>query len=317
MPGKISALLLSITSLCHIALCQNSFLSGIVTMDGVPEAGVKVYTSFCTTTSDDLGRYSINLNLCKECRPGTTLMLYTHKPDITSGIHTVTLGNDRNQNIQLIRNRQFVNIIGMTIDERLNIPLEGITVNLIVGDIETSPCKTDSFGIFRIKIPRYLVADVSSVLLLANDEKSKYISLTNNPSFYAMGSFVKIPMQFNPFTKIIVKGLTNPGICFKEGDLIEINAIGRVTFIDVVAISGPSGRQESMIGVEMEPKSINSTFARGALLYRLTGDADWKLAGDKKMFIASRDGCIEFQINDKQMANNTGGYEVSVLATRQ
>lgn len=298
--------------LLNAARGQANLLSGIVTVDGSPEKGVTIYTNFATSTSDNLGRFALNLDSCKSCKRGNKIKVYSFKSGVNTGIHDFVIDNYNSLNIELKRFEKNINIIGAAEDSDTKLPLAGIAIKLAISDLDIPVCRTDTAGMFYFKIPQSILSGGRQIPIIAIDESKRYVPMGENPSYCEIGTFCKVFLRSSPYKRVLISDHRKSGFCVQAGDLVHIITGGEMEFINTLGKSGPDGRSEQVIAVPVDSRRMYREFAFGALLYRITGENEWKPAGSEKRFIANVDGCLEFCINDTHLENTRGAYEVMV-----
>ncbi len=104
-------------------------------------------------------------------------------------------------------------------------------------------------------------------------------------------------------------GWTNSGLVARRGQRIRINATGRVT-LGGGRVSTPTG----LTGVTDNEKLMRS-YPTGGLIAVIGDDNDdFIFVGNRREFIAQRDGVLFLGVNEGNLADNTGAYDVVVEA---
>jgi hypothetical protein len=104
-------------------------------------------------------------------------------------------------------------------------------------------------------------------------------------------------------------GWTNSGLVARRGQRIRINASGRVT-LGGGRVSTPTG----LAGVQDNEKLMRS-YPTGGLIAVIGDDNDdFIFIGNRREFIAQRDGVLFLGVNEGNLSDNTGAYEVVVEA---
>jgi hypothetical protein len=104
-------------------------------------------------------------------------------------------------------------------------------------------------------------------------------------------------------------GWTNSGLVARRGQRIRINATGRVT-LGGGRVSTPAG----LTGVQDNDKLMRS-YPTGGLIAVIGDDNDdFIFIGNRREFIAQRDGVLFLGVNEGNLADNTGAYDVVVEA---
>jgi len=104
-------------------------------------------------------------------------------------------------------------------------------------------------------------------------------------------------------------GWTNSGLVARRGQRIRINATGRVT-LGGGRVSTPAG----LTGVQDNDKLMRS-YPTGGLIAVIGDDNDdFIFIGNRREFIAQRDGVLFLGVNEGNLSDNTGAYDVVVEA---
>lgn len=107
----------------------------------------------------------------------------------------------------------------------------------------------------------------------------------------------------------VANGWTNSGLVAKRGQRIRINATGRIT-LGGGRVSTPVG----LTGVQDNEKLMRS-YPTGGLIAVIGDDNDdFIFVGNRREFIAQRDGVLFLGINEGNLSDNTGAFEVVVEA---
>jgi hypothetical protein len=124
------------------------------------------------------------------------------------------------------------------------------------------------------------------------------------------GSPIFIPV-FNSRVRAdnTANGWTNSGLVVKRGQRLRINATGRVT-LGGGRVSTPAG----LTGVQDNDKLMRS-YPTGGLIAVIGDDNDdFIFVGNRREFIAQRDGVLFLGVNEGNLSDNTGAYDVVVEA---
>ena len=104
-------------------------------------------------------------------------------------------------------------------------------------------------------------------------------------------------------------GWTNSGLVVRQGQRLRISATGRVS-LGGGRFSTPSGMPGSSDG-----DKLMRTEATGALIAVIGDDNDdFLLIGTRRDFVAQRDGVLFLGVNEGNLADNTGTYDVVIEA---
>jgi hypothetical protein len=121
------------------------------------------------------------------------------------------------------------------------------------------------------------------------------------PTFFT----IKVPVRADSSNN----GWTNSGLVVRKGQRLRISASGRVS-LGRGRFSTPGG----LTGVQDNDKLMRSE-ATGALIAVIGDDNDdFILIGPRRDFIAQRDGVLFLGVNEGDLADNTGSYDIVIEA---
>ena len=104
-------------------------------------------------------------------------------------------------------------------------------------------------------------------------------------------------------------GWTNSGLVVRKGQRLRISASGRVS-LGRGRFSTPGG----LNGISDQDKLMR-TEATGALIAVIGDDNDdFILIGPRREFVAQRDGVLFLGVNEGDLADNTGSYDIVIEA---
>jgi hypothetical protein len=223
----------------------------------------------------------------------------------------------QNFNFSVKRNPSYILVTGMVQNSTSGDGLANIAVTVIAATaINTDPVLTDANGLFRIPVQLDQLENQNAVRLQVRDPSGRNRPLRSIPDLYQITSFNTIQMEARNTQKISVNGYKLTRICFKEGNVITIEASGQIRVGRFVGNSDPDGRSSGVFNLALESYNIVSDFNHAALLYRISGgNQQWQLVGRRRRFIAPRDGCLEFEVNDNNKTDNYGAYDLEVTIT--
>lgn len=315
MCNKTKYILLILLCLQLKIIAQSKILSGTVKIAGQPAKGVKVFTSFSENTTDALGRYTLSLAGCISCVPGNKVTVNTYKEGWGMSEQICTIGNDYRFDFSIKRNPEKFFIVGMVVNSYDAAPLPNISVKIIAMDapIDVDAVKTNEFGEFKIPVDKELLENKNALRIQVRDPIGKYKPILSTPELLDISSFNTIKMEGKSKITLKVTGFTRTRICIKKGDVVHIEATGNMRIGYCVGYSDPDGRQSGLFGLSLEQYCLVKGINSSALIYRVGPTDDWKLAGKKKVFVADRPGCIEFEVNEIDKSDNAGFYEVEVM----
>jgi len=125
--------------------------------------------------------------------------------------------------------------------------------------------------------------------------------VSTNPTYFTIKVGVRADAANN--------GWTNSGLVIRKGQRIRINASGRVSL--------GRGRFSTPGGVANIPDNdkLMRNEATGALIAVIGDDNDdFLLIGPRREFIAQRDGVLFLGVNEGDLSDNTGSYDIVIEA---
>ncbi len=124
---------------------------------------------------------------------------------------------------------------------------------------------------------------------------------STSPTFFT----IKVPVRADNSNN----GWTNSGLVVRQGQRLRISATGRVS------IGG--GRFSTPAGMPGSPDSdkLMRNEATGALIAVIGDDNDdFLLIGSRRDFVAQRDGVLFLGVNEGNLGDNTGSYDIVIEA---
>ena len=104
-------------------------------------------------------------------------------------------------------------------------------------------------------------------------------------------------------------GWTNSGLVVRKGQRLRISASGRVS-LGRGRFSTPGG-----LGTIQDSDKLMRNEATGALIAVIGDDNDdFILIGPRREFVAQRDGVLFLGVNEGDLADNTGSYDIVIEA---
>jgi hypothetical protein len=104
-------------------------------------------------------------------------------------------------------------------------------------------------------------------------------------------------------------GWTNSGLVVRRGQRIRISATGRVT-LGAGRVSTPAG-----VPAILDNEKLMRSYPTGALIAVIGDDNDdFIFIGGRREFIAQRDGVLFLGVNEGNLNDNTGAYDIVVEA---
>ena len=126
-------------------------------------------------------------------------------------------------------------------------------------------------------------------------------SAPGSPTFFTIKVAVRADNANN--------GWTNSGLVVRKGQRLRISSTGRVS-LGGGRFSTPAGIQGSV-----DSNKLMSTEATGALIAVIGDDNDdFLLIGTRRDFVAQRDGVLFLGVNEGNLSDNTGTFDVVIEA---
>jgi hypothetical protein len=138
---------------------------------------------------------------------------------------------------------------------------------------------------------------------VASDSRSNdtIAASASNPTFFTIKVGVRADAANN--------GWTNSGLVVRKGQRLRISASGRVS-LGRGRFSMPSG----LSSIQDNDKLMRNE-ATGALIAVIGDDNDdFILIGPRREFVAQRDGVLFLGVNEGDLTDNTGSYDIVIEA---
>jgi hypothetical protein len=130
---------------------------------------------------------------------------------------------------------------------------------------------------------------------------SQPVSSSAPPTFFTIKVGVRADNANN--------GWTNSGLVVRKGQRIRISASGRIS-LGRGRFSTPGG-----VPTITDPDKLMRNEATGALIAVIGDDNDdFLLIGPRREFVAQRDGVLFLGVNEGDLADNTGSYDIVIEA---
>ena len=124
---------------------------------------------------------------------------------------------------------------------------------------------------------------------------------SSNPTFFTIKVSVRADASNN--------GWTNSGLVVRQGQRLRISASGRVS-LGRGRFSLPGG-----LNTVQDNDKLMRNEATGALIAVIGDDNDdFILIGTRREFVAQRDGVLFLGVNEGDLADNTGSYDIVIEA---
>ena len=134
-----------------------------------------------------------------------------------------------------------------------------------------------------------------------NEPRSEPVSSSAPPTFFTIKVAVRADSSNN--------GWTNTGLVVRKGQRLRISASGRVS-LGRGRFSMPGG----LAGLNDNDKLMRNE-ATGALIAVIGDDNDeFILIGPRREFVAQRDGVLFLGVNEGDLTDNTGSYDIVIEA---
>ena len=134
-----------------------------------------------------------------------------------------------------------------------------------------------------------------------NSDTAPISSASSTPTFFTIKVAVKADNSNN--------GWTNSGLVVRKGQRLRISASGRVS-LGKGRFSTPGGLTSIL-----DQDKLMRNEATGALIAVIGDDNDdFILIGPKRDFVAQRDGVLFLGVNEGDLSDNTGSYDIVIEA---
>lgn len=124
---------------------------------------------------------------------------------------------------------------------------------------------------------------------------------SNNPTFFPVNVRVRADNSTN--------GWTNSGLVVRRGQRLRINATGRIG-LGANRFSTPDG----LANVQDREKLVRSQPTGGLIAVIGDDNDDFIFIGSSRDFVAQRDGVLFLGVNEGNLSDNTGNFEVVIEA---
>lgn len=283
----------------------------------LPVKNITVYSDFDQDITDNSGLYNLDLSKCRDCAVGKRIFVSTYSEEYGFFQTHFGLTSDLKADIRIPRNPNLTGVMGIVKDLRTKRTITGVKVRIGVdGDPNVKDeIKTDSFGMYRFLLRRDKVGNIKYITIFFEDENGRYLSKHETKN---IATFIDSFLEPNetPPVEIEIEGYKKTQVKVLPGNLIRIKSSGNVRLGPHVGSTDPDGLASGVAGFSLESYNINRSIRHGALMYRVSGDQEWKLSGKEVEFTTQQGGYLEFQINDNDQGNNSGAYKTRVIVTK-
>ncbi|HAD97173.1 MAG TPA: hypothetical protein DCG19_07180 [Cryomorphaceae bacterium] len=278
----------------------------------VPDIWVSVLGSGKAKT-DATGEFEIDISSCINCLPGKTITLMVFNEEF--GFHKLseTLNEDYSLLLEITRQPGKMGIVGTLKDSKSQKLLEGISVKILSAPYadKIPVVKTDQYGTFIIYLKKDLLGANQYLEMIFSDAEGRYMDKKETKNILA--PFDVYMDKTSEVHNLQVNSLTKTDIHVNPGDVIFIKATGSIKVGPWVGHSGPNGRMSGVGGADLSFYNIIEDMNHAALMCRISGDNTWRFAGEELEFYAQSSGFLEFEVNDRDQANNSGAYQVKII----
>lgn len=113
---------------------------------------------------------------------------------------------------------------------------------------------------------------------------------------------------------LTVGGPVTKTIKFDKQGTVLIKASGQMTVGEYVGLSSPEGREVGLFGFKLTAYNIVPNMFHAALMYKINDEANWHYCGPLCSFSTAGNQSINLtlNINDKDLTDDVGGYDVAV-----
>lgn len=187
-------------------------------------------------------------------------------------------------------------------------------MNFYADEIES--IEFDQTTVSTVKVPTQLPvkSDANKTTPIKTDAviivpKTDTSTPTNPP--YTNSSPKPVQLTVKVLADNTANGWTNSNFMVKKGDRIKITGKG------TVSLGGGNYTTPNGIASLADKDKLMKTDATGALIAVIGDDNDeFILVGGLKEFVAARDGALFLGVNEGNLEDNSGAFEVSIEVTR-
>ncbi len=144
--------------------------------------------------------------------------------------------------------------------------------------------------------------DAATTSQSSSARSSTQTTTSSSPAFFQVNARVR--------GDAVTNGWTNSGLVVRRGQRLRINATGRVSL-------GAGGRFSTPAGIStlQDRDKLMRNEPTGALIAVIGDDNDdFILVGRNNEFVATRDGVLFLGVNEGNLNDNTGAYDVVIEA---
>lgn len=265
------------------------------------------------TKTDATGEFEIDISSCTNCLPGKAITLMVFNEEF--GFHKLseTLNEDYSLLLEIDRKPGKMGIVGTLKDSKSQKLLKGISVKILSAPYadKIPVVKTDEYGTFIIYLKKDLLGANQYLEMIFSDAEGRYMDKKETKNILA--PFDVYMDKTDEVHNFPINSFTKTDVKVDPGDVVFIKATGSIKVGPWVGHSGPNGRMSGVGGADLSFYNIVENLNHAALMYRISGDSTWHFAGEELEFYVQGSGFLEFQVNDRDQANNSGTYQVKII----
>lgn len=149
------------------------------------------------------------------------------------------------------------------------------------------------------------------LLLGQSEQPSKADSLLVNQLYNLPCKDLNV--SYLPFSMPINKEVTKTFKVEQQG-VLTVKASGQIRVGEWVGISKPDGLLTGILGFSLEGYSLVGNFQHACLMYKINNEPDWHYCGFECTIETGDSPYVDitFAINDKDLSDNIGAYDVKI-----
>jgi hypothetical protein len=145
-------------------------------------------------------------------------------------------------------------------------------------------------------------------------------SPTNTATLAAAPEETLFPQGTPISTRLLVDQYVATSVCAAEGERILITAEGSLDLGEFVGPANADGKDNFEFGglsVPIDTKYYKyREYPLGMLMCKIDSQSDWMGCGASQVWDLEAAGCLEFDINDEILTDNSGGFTVTIETLR-
>jgi len=108
-------------------------------------------------------------------------------------------------------------------------------------------------------------------------------------------------------------GYLKTDLCVSAGQTLNVESTGTVRVGEFVGVVGPEGTLVGFMGFALGTTyNLVGQYPHAVVMCRIEGELAWRMCGTSTQFTAANNGCLELQINDNDVTDNSGRFTVKV-----